>query len=126
MLFKKTWFVLLAVVSLSSLSASAQQLSPYTELPIAAAFDLEAHQAPESRAQLNQVKQNINQTRVQLAMILRGEEIPMMYWLCSVASCFVLTGICLAFCIRLFSQAFLNKSQKYPKKSPKIRKYRFS
>jgi len=72
-LFKKTWFVLLAVVSLSSLSASAQQLSPYTELPIAAAFDLEAHQAPESRAQLNQVKQNINQTRAQLAVILRGE-----------------------------------------------------
>ena len=73
MLFKKTWFVLLAVVSLSSLSASAQQPSPYTELPIAAAFDLEAHQAPESRAQLNQVKQNINQTRAQLAVILRGE-----------------------------------------------------
>ena len=73
MLFKKTWFVLLTAVSLFTLTASAQQPSPYTELPIAAAFDLEPHQAPESRAQLNQVKQNINQTRVQIAMILRGE-----------------------------------------------------
>ena len=53
--------------------ASAQQSSPYTEIPIAPQFDLAPHQAPEARAQLNQVKQNINQARAQIALIMRGE-----------------------------------------------------
>ncbi|MCH2370394.1 MAG: hypothetical protein MK324_07660 [Pirellulales bacterium] len=53
--------------------ANAQQPSPYTEIPIAPQFDLAPHQAPESRAQLNQVKQNINQARAQIALIMRGE-----------------------------------------------------
>ena len=74
MLFKKFCLGLLmvGVLTCSSIS-SAQQPAAFTEIPIAAPFDLAPHQAPESRAQLNQVKQNINQTRAQLALIFRGE-----------------------------------------------------
>ena len=74
MLFKKFCLGLLMVGVLTCASiSSAQQPAAFTEIPIAAPFDLAPHQAPESRAQLNQVKQNINQTRAQLALIFRGE-----------------------------------------------------
>lgn len=74
MLFKKLGFALLLVSWFSFMTvANAQQPSPYTEIPIAPQFDLAPHQAPESRAQLNQVKQNINQARAQIALIMRGE-----------------------------------------------------
>ena len=74
MLFKKFCLGLLMVgVLICSSISSAQQPAAFTEIPIAAPFDLAPHQAPESRAQLNQVKQNINQTRAQLALIFRGE-----------------------------------------------------
>ena len=55
---------MVGVLTCSSIS-SAQQPAAFTEIPIAAPFDL-ASTKPESRAQLNQVKQNINQTRAQL------------------------------------------------------------
>ena len=74
MLFKKFCLGLLMVGVLTYSSIlSAQQPAAFTEIPIAAPFDLAPHQAPESRARLNQVKQNINQTRAQLALIFRGE-----------------------------------------------------
>ena len=74
MLFKKLCLALLLAGWFSSMKvANAQQPSPYTEIPIAPQFDLAPHQAPESRAQLNQVKQNINQARAQIALIMRGE-----------------------------------------------------
>ena len=74
MLFKKIGIALFIVGLFSSAAATrAQQPSTFIEIPLAPQFDLAPHQAPEARAQLNQVKQNINQTRAQLAMIMRGE-----------------------------------------------------
>ncbi len=74
MLFKKISIALLIVGWFSSVAvAIAQQPSAFTEIPLAPQFDLAPHQAPEARAQLNQVKQNINQARAQLALIMRGE-----------------------------------------------------
>ena len=74
MLFKKISIALLIVGWFSSAAvAIAQQPSAFTEIPLAPQFDLAPHQAPEARAQLNQVKQNINQARAQLALIMRGE-----------------------------------------------------
>jgi len=73
-LFKKIGIALFIVGLFSSAAATrAQQPSTFIEIPLAPQFDLAPHQAPEARAQLNQVKQNINQTRAQLAMIMRGE-----------------------------------------------------
>ena len=74
MLFKKIGIALLIVGWFSSAAVTrAQQPSTFTEIPLAPQFDLAPHQAPEARAQLNQVKQNINQARAQLALIMRGE-----------------------------------------------------
>ncbi len=74
MLFKKLRLVLLAAVWCTVGSvAMAQQAAQYTEIPLAPQFDLAPHSAPEARAQLNQVKQNINQARAQIALINRGE-----------------------------------------------------